>query len=285
MKFLRCMQILEAKARTNMGQAAFDGFYATRTKKDIRTGFNFSLTDMTSEKVIGMMPAIDTVMPLLKSFKGLIDCEIAATASLDTNMNVVTPTANGVIRISGEDLTMSDNEVFSSLAKKLKFKNNKEATIDRMTVEGMMKDNVLEIFPFILELDRYTLALSGLQYMDMSYRYHASIIRSPIVFKVGVDIYGPDFDHMKFKIGKPKYRNTAIPVFTAEIDQTRINLAESIRNIFEKGVDMAVKENERQEVITYHKTKIGYINAADQDMEELSEDELQKLDAVEEPEI
>ena len=281
----RCIQILEAKARTNMGQAAFDGFYATRTKKDIRTGFNFSLTDMTSEKVIGMMPAIDTVMPLLKSFKGLIDCEIAATASLDTNMNVVTPTANGVIRISGEDLTMSDNEVFSSLAKKLKFKNNKEATIDRMTVEGMMKDNVLEIFPFILELDRYTLALSGLQYMDMSYRYHASIIRSPIVFKVGVDIYGPDFDHMKFKIGKPKYRNTAIPVFTAEIDQTRINLAESIRNIFEKGVDMAVKENERQEVITDHKTKIGYINAADQDMEELSEDELQKLDAVEEPEI
>ena len=280
----RCLQILEAEARTNMGQAAFDGFYATRTKKDIRTGFNFSLTDITSEKVIGMMPAIDTVMPLLKSFKGLIDCDMAATASLDTNMNIITPSINGVIRISGEDLTMSDSEVFSSLARKLKFKNSKEAAIDRMTVEGLMKDNVLEIFPFILELDRYTLALSGLQYMDMSYRYHASIIRSPIVFKVGVDIYGPDFGHMKFKIGKPKYRNTSIPVFAAEIDQTRINLAESIKNIFEKGVDMAIRENERQEVITDHKTKIGYVNAADQHLEELSEEELQKLDEAEEPE-
>lgn len=280
----RCLQILDAEAETNMGKVRFDGFYATRTKEDIRTGFDLSMTDVTSEKVIGMMPAIDTIMPLLKSFKGLINCEMAATARLDTNMNILTPSINGVVRIDGENLTMSDNEMFSSLAKKLKFKNSRAAAIKRMTVEGLVKDNVLEIFPFVLELDRYTLALSGLQYLDMSYRYHASIIRSPIVFKVGVDIYGSDFDHMKFKIGRPKYRNTSVPVFTAEIDKTRINLAESIKDIFAKGVDMAIQENESQEVITEHKTKIGYINAADQQLEELTEEELRKLEEAAETE-
>lgn len=272
----RCMQITDAKAETNMGNAGFEGFYATRSKKDIRTGFNMNLTDVTSEKVISMMPAIDTIMPLLKSFSGLIDCDLAATASLDTCMNVLMPTINGVIRIGGKNLTMSNNEVFSDLAKKLKFKNSKEGRIDRMTVEGVIKDNVLEVFPFVLELDRYTLALSGLQNLDMSYRYHASIIHSPLVFKVGVDIYGPDFDNMKFKIGKPKYRNTDVPVFTAVIDQTRINLAESIRGIFNKGVDLAIRENESQEAINELKEKIGYVNAAEQTMEELSAEE-QKL--------
>lgn len=272
----RCMQITGAKAVTNMGQAGFEGFYATRTKQDIRTGFNFSLTDVTSEKVIAMMPAIDTIMPLLKSFSGLIDCELAATASMDTCMNVLTPTINGVVRIEGENLVMKDNEVFTDLARKLKFKNIREGRIDRMTVEGVIKDNILEVFPFVLELDRYTLALSGLHKMDMSYRYHVSIIRSPIVFKVGVDIYGSDFSNMKFKIGKPKYRNTDVPVFTTVIDQTRINLAESIRGIFDKGVELAVKENERQEAINAHKERIGYINAAEQTIEELSAEE-QKL--------
>jgi hypothetical protein len=173
---------------------------------------------------------------------------------------------------------MKDNEVFTDLAKKLKFKNSREGKIDRMTVEGVIKDNVLEVFPFVLELDRYTLALSGLHNLDMSYRYHVSIIQSPIVFKVGVDIYGPDFDNMKFKIGKPKYRNKDVPVFTTVIEQTRINLAESIRGIFDKGVEIAVAENERQEAINAHKAKIGYVNAAEQQIEELSTEEMKRLE-------
>ncbi len=274
----RCMQIVNAEAGTNMGRADFEGFYATRNKKDIKSGFNLSLSDITSEKVIAMMPAIDTIMPLLKSFRGQLDCDLAATADLDTCMNIMTPTINGVIRIEGENLTLSDNEMFSSIAKKLKFKNRDQAKIDKMTVEGVIKDNTLEVFPFILELDRYTLAMSGLQRLDMSYKYHASIIRSPILFKIGVDIYGPDFDNMKFKIGKPKYRNKRIPVFSTVIDETRINLAESIRGIFEKGVELAVRENEMQKAITEHKQNIGYVNAAEQKLEELSAEEQKKFE-------
>ena len=278
----RCMQILNTSVMTNVGTGTFEGFYATRSKKDICTGFDLELTDVTSEKVISMMPAIDTIMPLLKSFKGLIDCEIAATASLDTCMNVITPSINGVIRIEGENLSMSGDKVFTDLAKKLKFKDRKEGRIDKMTVEGVIQDDVLEVFPFIVDIDRYTLALSGKHNLDQSFRYHASIIRSPMVFKVGVDIYGPSFDKMKFKIGKPKYKNTKIPVFTEVIDRTRINLAQSIKGIFEKGVEAAVRENERQDAIEAFKKETGYVNAVDQQMEELSDDEKKQIEESDE---
>ncbi len=281
----RCMQIVNSAALTNMGTALFEGFYATRSKKDIKTGFNLSMMDITSEKVIAMMPAIDTIMPLLKSFQGQLDCELAATADLDTDMNIVLPSINGVMRIEGEDLTVSDNAMFTNLARKLKFNNPKKAKIDNMMVEGLIRNNTFEVFPFILELDRYTLALSGIQHLDMSYRYHASIIHSPILFKVGVDVYGPDFDNMSFKIGKPKYKNTNVPVFTAVIDQTRINLANSIKNIFEKGVEIAIKENEKQDAIQGMMNKIGYVNAALQKIEELNAQEKQQLEerAIEAP--
>lgn len=275
----RCVQITNTMATSNIGDVSFDGFYATRTKKDIKAGFDFEFKDITAEKAIGLMPAIDTVMPLLKSFTGNIGCELAATASLDTNMNILPPTINGILRISGNDLTISDSDMFTSLAKKLKFDNSKTGRIKHMTVEGVIKDNVLEVFPFVISLDRYTLALSGKQNLDMSYRYHASLIKSPMLIKVGVDIYGDDFENMKFKIGKPKYRNEKVPVFTSVIDETRINLAESIRNIFEKGVEAAVQENERQEAILEHRNEIGYVNAVDQETEELSEEEKKELEA------
>ena len=241
-------------------------------------GFNFDFKDITAEKAIAMMPAVDTIMPLLKSFAGKINCEIAATSRLDTNMNILTPTINGILRISGYDLSIKDSDIFTSLAKKLHFNNSKVGNIQHMTVEGVIQDNVLEVFPFVLSLDRYTLALSGKQNLDMSYKYHASVIRSPMLLKVGVDIYGKDFDNMKFKIGKPKYRNTEVPVFTAVIDETKINLAESIRGIFEKGVEIAVRENERQEAINEHKARIGYVNAAEQQIEELTAEEQKQLE-------
>lgn len=274
----RCIQITNTAAKTNMGDMSFDGFYSTRTKKDLKAGFSLNLKDITAEKVISLMPSVDTLMPLLKSFKGLLDCEMACTAQIDTNMNIITPTINGVTRISGENLSISDNELFRTLAKKLIFKNKKEGRIDRMTVEGVIKDNVMEIFPFILKVDRYTLAMSGLQNLDMSFKYHVSVLRSPFLIRLGIDLYGSDFDHLKFRIGKAKYKSTNIPVFSTVIDDTKINLLSSIVGIFEKGVEAAIIENEQQSAIREHKVKIGYVNATEMKLEELSESEQEQME-------
>ena len=275
----RCVQIIDTKALTNMGDISMEGFYSTKTKNDLKTGFSLNFKDVTAEKVINLMPAVDTIMPLLKSFGGLLNCELAATAQLDTNMNIIMPSINGVMRIGGENLTISNNEMFNKLAKVLMFRNKKKGQIDKMTVEGVIKDSKLEIFPFILEMDRYMLGLSGIQNMDMSFRYHASLIRSPFIIKLGMDIYGPDFDNMKFKIGKAKYKSRNVPVFSTVIDNTKINLVESIRNIYDKGVDAVMSENQRMKAIEEHRKKIGYVQAVDQKLEELSSEEQTKLEA------
>lgn len=280
----RCVQITDTKALTNMGDITLEGFYATQSKKDLKTGFSINFKDITAEKVINLMPAVDTLMPLLKSFGGLLNCELAATARLDTNMNLVMPSINGIMRIGGDDLTIKNNEMFRKLAKLLIFKNKKEGHINKMTVEGVIKDSKVEVFPFILEMDRYMLGLSGVQNMDMSFRYHASLIKSPFLIKLGMDIYGPDFDHMKFKIGKAKYKNRNVPVFSTVIDNTKINLVESIRNIFDKGVTAAIIENENMGALEEHKKEIGYIQAVDQKMEELSIDEQKQIEAQQQAE-
>ena len=274
----RCLQITDTKAMTNMGDIDLEGFYATQSKSDIKTGFSMNFKDITAEKVISLMPSVDTLMPLLKSFGGMLDCEIAATAQLDTNMNIIMPSINGIMRVGGEDLSIKENDLFRKMAKMLLFKNRKEGHINKMTVEGVIKDSKVEIFPFILEMDRYMLGLSGVQNMDMSYKYHASLIKSPFLIKLGMDIYGPDFDNMKFKLGRAKYKNRNVPVFSTVIDDTKINLVESIRHIFDKGIDAAIEESRKMNAIERHKKNIGYVQAVDQKLEELSADEQRQLE-------
>lgn len=277
----RCLQITDTKAESNMGDISFEGFYSTRSKKDLKTGFSFNFKDITAEKVISLMPAVDTLMPMLKSFSGLLNCELAATADLDTNMNIVMPSINGILRIKGDDLTIRNNEMFRTLAKKLMFRNKKEGRIEHMSVEGVISDNRLEIFPFVMKMDRYTLAMSGIQNLDMSFKYHLSVLKSPFLIKLGINLSGQDFDNMKFRIGKARYRTTDVPVFSTVIDDTKINLVESIRGIFEKGVETVVSESRRQEAIMEHKKRTGYVNAAEQELVQLSEEEQKQLEADE----
>lgn len=281
----RCVQITDTKAQTNMGEITFDAFYSTRSKKDLKAGFDLNFKDITADKVISLMPSIDTLMPILKSFCGDLNCEIAATTALDTNMNLVMPSINGIMRISGENLTIAENEIYTSLARKFMFKDKKEGHIDNMILEAVIKDNVLEVFPFTVSMDRYLLAMSGIQNLDMSYRYHASVIKSPLPVKLGIDVYGQDFDNMKFKVGKAKYRSSEVPVFSGVIEETKINLVKAIKNIFEKGVDATMNESIRQTaILDQHKQSIGYVSAVDMQMEELSDKEKKEMEEAEKAE-
>jgi hypothetical protein len=191
------------------------------------------------------------------------------------------PSINGILRITGDDLAIKNDAMFRKLARKLLFKNKKEGIIDHMSVEGVIADNVVEIFPFVLQMDRYTLALSGIQNLDMSFKYHVSLIKSPFLIRLGVDLSGPDFDNMKFRIGRAKYKNPNVPVFSKVIDETKVNLVSSIKNIFKKGVDEAIRENNRSELIRKRKSDIKYVRAVDQELEELSDDEKKKVEEEE----
>lgn len=277
----RCAQITGATLNSNMGNAYMDAFYSVKSKHDIRSGFCLDLEDVTSERVISLMPEMGEVIPMISSLHGLLFCEIAATAELDTTMSIKMPTVNGIVRLGGNNLTISDDPVYTSIAKKLLFKNKKKGQIKDLMVEGTIKDNCLAVFPFILKLDRYTLGLSGLQNMDMSYKHHISVLRSPLLFRLGLNISGPDYDNMNFKLGKAKYRIKKLPSFTAVIDQTKNDLRYSIYNIFETGVNQTINNSDMQSLIKEYESSIGYINAATLELEELDDNELSEFQEME----
>ena len=245
----RTLQITNALAASNMGDIFFEGFYATRSKKDIKAGFDLNLVDITAEKVITLFPAVDTLMPMLTSFAGDLDCELAATTDIDTCMNLVLPSIDGIMKISGKDLSLKDSEEFTKIAKLLMFKDKKKAIIDNMAVTGMIKNNILEVFPFVLDVDRYQLAASGTQHLTEEFNYHISVIRSPLLFKFGLNAWGPDFDHIHYGLGRAKYLSANVPVFTKQLDTAQYSLVAAIHNIFELGVEKAMAENRTAEYL------------------------------------
>lgn len=227
----RCLQITDLNANTSAGAMDLNAFYRTRSRTDLSVGFDMQLDDVDVAEFIKLYPGIDSLLPMIRSFEGIINSQMAATARIDTNMNFLLSTVEGVARIKGDSLVLMDGETFAEIAKMMKFKNRERNLVDSIEVEVSIKDNKIEVYPFLMKMDRYTTAISGRQDMEMNLDYHISVLKSPIPMRLGIDITGP-LDDFKIKVGKARYKSTALPVYTKQIDSTRINLREQIRNIY-----------------------------------------------------
>lgn len=277
----RCLLLHDFRALTSAGSVFLDAFYSTRSKDKLYAGLDLDLKDVSAGQVIDLMPQLDTLMPLIKSFDGLLNCNVSAVTRLDTNMNVITSSANGVVRIAGKDLTVSGNKQVAKMARLLWVKNPDKVVVDTMTVEGVLKDNTMEIFPFVMKIDKWSVAMAGLQNLDQSFRYHVSVTKSPLGIRLGANIFGDNFSNFKFKLGKALYKDSNVPSFSKVIDTTRINLHGAIVNVLGRGVDRAIRETVDQDVLERARERAGYIqSAALETLQQVDASDRQKMDTL-----
>lgn len=198
--------------------------YKAESRTQGYAGFELNMDNMIVDSIITMMPALDSLVPMLRSLKGNVDVYLAAETGLDSMMRIEIPELRSGMHIEGRELTLLDGETFSDIAKMLKFKNKERNIIDSVAVNLSVKDGMIEVFPFVLTMDRYVLAAGGIQRLDSSFDYHISLLESPILFKVGVDITGNLNGKMKYKITKAKYKDITKATRRSYIDSTALNI-------------------------------------------------------------
>lgn len=207
--------------------------YRARQKARGYAGFDFRLKGINVGKLVDFAPALDTIVPMLRSFKGIVNFEAAAEAVLDSNLNIKIPTLRSAMHIKGDSLVLMDGETFAEISKMLLFKNKKRNVFDSIAVNLIVEDGNVTVYPFLVQIDRYKAAVGGTQGLDMNFNYHISILKSPIPFKLGLNISG-NLDKMKFRLGKAKYKDDVTPVAIHRVDSTRINMGRNIVDDFEK---------------------------------------------------
>ncbi len=84
-----------------------------------------------------------------------------------------------------------------------------------------------------MEIDRYILAVGGLHNLDMTFDYHVSVLKSPVPFKLGIDIAG-NLDDFKYKVVKCRYKDMFKAAREQELQDTRLNLRSGIRETIRK---------------------------------------------------
>ena len=180
--------------------------YASKEKGKAALDFDFKLYDIDLSKLTDLFPVIDSLLPMSQSFEGKVNFRMKGAGKLDKSMGMVGPSLDAIARLEGDDLVILDGETFQKIAKMMFFKNKDRNTIDKLEFAMVFKNAMIEVFPSVITVDRYKVAIGGQHKLDMSYDYHISILKSPMPFKAGIDITGTE-DDLDFKITKAKYKH------------------------------------------------------------------------------
>lgn len=232
------LRVKQLSTSTRLGDAAANVMYHCENSKTANAAATIDMDDIQIGELVDALPALDTIMPMLRSFKGSVFCEASATCDIDSAMNVVLPSVNAGAYLQGRDLVLLDGETFSEIAKILMFSKKTENLIDSISVEMMVENNEIQIFPFMLSMDKYRVGVGGQQGLDMSFNYHIALLRSPLLLKIGVDVYGTDFDHIKFRIGSPKFKDSNVRIGRGGtlLRQEDANLRDNFQKMVEKTI-------------------------------------------------
>ena len=223
------------KATSDAGSVGLSALYAAPSADDIKFGFGLTVEKFNIERFERLIPAIDSIVPLLKDVAGIIDADVAATVDLTPRLDFKLPTLDAAVRITGDSLTIIDPETFKTMAKWLMFKDKQRNLIKHMSVSFLVEDNMLRVYPFIFDIDRYRLGVRGYNDLDFNFDYHVAVLKSPLPFKFGINIKGSP-DKYKIRVGGAKFKADEAVDRPVVVDSARMNLIGQIEDIFRHGV-------------------------------------------------
>jgi len=209
--------------------------YRTPRKNHLYLGLDYHMIDIEIEELLKMIPDIDSIMPMLRSFKGKGEFHIAVETYLDSLYNVKKSTIRGASSIKGTDLVLMDGETFTEIAKTLNFSKKTENKVDSLSVEFTIFRNEIDIYPFMIVMDKYKAVIAGRHNFDMSFNYHISVVDNPFPIKLGVDVKGNE-ENLKYNLAKCRYAEFYRPASRHEVQNKQIELRKLIRDALTQKV-------------------------------------------------
>lgn len=203
--------------------------YRTVRTNHLFLGIDYHMMNVEISELLTMIPDIDTIMPMLRSFGGKGEFHVAAETYLDSLYNIKKSTLRGAASIKGNNLVLMDGQTFSEIAKKLRFNKKTQNKVDTLSAEFTIFRNEIDVYPFLIVMDKYKAVVAGRHNLDMTFDYNISVVDCPLPVKLGVDVKGNE-DDLSFKLGKCRYADYFRPTSRHAVESKQLELRKMIRD-------------------------------------------------------
>ncbi|MCQ2127752.1 MAG: hypothetical protein MJZ06_10015, partial [Bacteroidaceae bacterium] len=235
--------IQELGFSSNAAEMQLTAIYDTPSLDSLFLEMDFHLLDIEIDELISLIPSVDSVVPMLKSFDGRAQFHLAAESFLKPDYTPIMSTLMGAAAIEGAGLVVMDNEVFDGIKDKLMMSRDARNVIDSLEVELSVLRNKVTLYPFKVTMDKYTAVIGGRHNInkDLDCLYHIALINSPLPIRLGVSVSGPITDIASnplkhISLEKPEYSTMFVTEKHTDLDDMIQGLRSNILNTLRSNV-------------------------------------------------
>lgn len=195
---------------SNAATMEVTAMYQSPRKNHLFLGIDLHLLEIDIAEMIDLIPELDTLVPMLRSFAGKAEFHFAAQTNLKSNYELKISTLRGATAIHGKDLVILDNKTYKKIGRLLGFKNKDYNKIDNLAVEITAFKNEIDVYPTLITVDKYQAIVAGRHNLNMTFDYGLGIANPWPFRRLGISIKG-NMEDMKFKFTSKKNLNLEDP--------------------------------------------------------------------------
>lgn len=202
--------------------------YRTERENHIFVGLGLHLLNVEIPELLHMIPDLDTIMPMLSSFGGRGEFHIVAETYVDSTYTLKMSTLRGAASVRGNDFVLMDGETFGEIAKMLRFNKKTENKVDSLAAEFTVFRDQIDVYPFLVVMDKYKVVVGGRHNTNMSFDYNLSLVESPLPVRLSLNVSGT-IDDLNFKLIKNPYKEFYRPASRKVVEGQQLQLRNMIR--------------------------------------------------------
>ena len=209
--------------------------YQSPRKNNLFLAMDFHLIRVQINDLLTMIPYIDTLVPMLKTFDGQAEFHIGAEANLKSNYEPKISTLRAAADIEGKNLTVNDRFTFTKITDLLDISTNGSYRVDSLDVQLTAFKDEIYLWPSQIAMGKYKVTVDGRMTLDRNGEYHLSVTQSPLPVRLGLKILGP-FNKLEYKLEDCKYPNLYKPNKRNDREQMYYELKKKIADRLKANV-------------------------------------------------
>ena len=209
--------------------------YQSPRKNNLFLAMDFHLLRVQINDLLHMIPYIDTLVPMLKTFDGQGEFHLGAEANLKSNYEPKISTLRAAADIEGKNLTVNDKFTFTKITDMLDVSTNGEYRVDSLDVQLTAFKDEIDLWPSQIAIGKYKVTVDGRMTLDKNGEYHLSVTESPLPVRMGLKISGP-FNKLEYKLEDCKYPNLYKPNKRNDTEQMYFELKKKIADRLKANV-------------------------------------------------
>ncbi|MDE7114972.1 MAG: AsmA-like C-terminal region-containing protein [Muribaculaceae bacterium] len=226
---------------SDFGTLNMDFRYDTSDIQRLAMKLDMNLSDVRLVEFFRNFHTLLLMMPQMKNLRGDLSAKAKARLLLFPDMYLKMPSLWADIYVRGDNMVLHQDQFIRHLTRMMLIHGTDDIALSDLDIHASIHDNLMELYPFGIDFDRYRLSFGGLNNFDGDMYYHLGIEKSPIPFPFGINIKG-NLSHPEIRFGGATFKIDKGEEITSSImEEKRLNLLLVLKRLVREMIEKAAE--------------------------------------------